>query len=298
MLSLPAIASSFTRLPVRTRFAPSVTGHLHLGHAVNAVYVWGIARALGGEVVVRLEDHDRGRFRPEYERSILDDLAWLGLTADGAVSRQSDHPDRYARSAERLAAEGRTFWCDCSRRTIAEAQGEDQGESLRYPGTCRDRGLPEAPGRALRLRIDPGTEAFTDLRLGRVAQDPAAEVGDLVLRDARGQWTYQHCVVADDIEEAISLVIRGEDILPSTGRQLRAMRLLGHTTPPRYLHHPLVTDASGRKLSKKEFANSLGDLRRAGWTPERVLGEAAFLGGLTPNSKPMPADELSSLFGS
>lgn len=302
MLSLPAIASSFTPLPVRTRFAPSVTGHLHLGHAVNAVYVWGIARALGGEVIVRLEDHDRGRYRPEYERAILDDLAWLGLAGDGPVSRQSDHPDRYARSAERLSAEGRTFWCDCSRRTIAEAQGEDQGESLRYPGTCRERGLPEGPGRALRLRVDPGIEAFTDLRLGPLTQDPAAEVGDFVLRDARGQWTYQHCVVADDIEEAISLVIRGEDILPSTGRQLRLMRLLAERgraalgAPPRYLHHPLVTDASGRKLSKKEFAKSLGDLRREGWGPEHVLGEAAFLGGLQPARTPLRATALHKLF--
>ena len=297
MLSLFTIPSSFAGRPVRTRFAPSVTGHLHLGHAVNAVYVWGIARALGGEVVIRLEDHDRGRFRPEYERSILDDLAWLGLTGNGTDSRQSDHPDRYARSAERLSAEGRTFWCDCSRRTIAEAQGEDQGDSTRYPGTCRDRGLTEGPGRALRLRVEPGTEAFTDLRLGPITQDPAAEVGDFVLRDARGQWTYQHCVVADDIAEGITLVIRGEDILPSTGRQLRSMRLLGHTSPPRYLHHPLVTDAAGRKLSKKEFAKSLGDLRREGWTPERVLGEAAYLGGLLSTTRPLRSDDLPTLLG-
>ena len=265
---------------VRTRFAPSVTGHLHLGHAVNAVYVWGLAGARGGEVVVRLEDHDRGRFRPEYERSILDDLEWLGLT--GGRSRQSDHDDRYREAAERLAAGGRTFNCECARKQCA--------------GGCRDRGLTAAPGRALRFRITGDVERFEDLRLGPQAQDPAGELGDFVLRDVQGQWTYQHCVVADDIAEGISLVIRGVDILESTGRQLQLFRALGHPAPPRYLHHPLVTDASGRKLSKKEFANSLGDLRRDGWTAERVLGEAAFLGGLHPDRTPLRGSELSSLF--
>ena len=117
-----------------------------------------------------------------------------------------------------------------------------------------------------------------------------------MLRDAQGQWTYQHCVVADDIAEGITLVIRGEDILDSTGRQLQLFRALGHPAPPRYLHHPLVTDASGKKLSKKEFARSLSDLRREGWTPERVLGEAAFLGGLTPAAAPIAPDALASLF--
>jgi len=254
------------------------------------VYVWGIAQALDGEVLVRLEDHDRGRYRPEYERSILDDLAWLGLT--GGRSRQSDHDERYKDAAQRLSGTGRTFYCDCSRRALTEGQDPVDGITPRYPGTCRDRGLAEG---ALRLRVEHGTESFDDLRLGHQIQDPGAQVGDFVLRDAKGQWTYQNCVVADDIAEEITLVIRGEDILESTGRQLRLFRLLGHATPPRYLHHPLVTDASGRKLSKKEFARSLGDLRREGWTPERVLGEAAFLGGLVPHSADLAASDLSSL---
>ena len=297
MLSLGTLRAAFADTPIRTRFAPSVTGHLHLGHAVNAVHVWGIASALGGEVLVRLEDHDRGRYRPEYETSILEDLEWLGLRGDFPTpSRQSDHQDRYHAASRRLAASASTFYCDCTRRMLAEAQGADQGETLRYPGTCRGRALTDGPGRALRLRVEPGVESFTDLRLGRVTQDPASQVGDFVLRDAKGQWTYQHCVVVDDLEEGITLVIRGEDILESTGRQLRLARLLGRTTPPRYFHHPLVTDAEGRKLSKKDFARSLGDLRREGWTPERVLGEAAFLGGLQLARTPLRATELHKLF--
>ena len=296
MLPLAQIRTALAGTPIRTRFAPSVTGHLHLGHAVNAVYVWGLAKALEGEVVIRLEDHDRGRYRPEYEASILENLDWLGLDTTLPVSRQRDAQERYGEAARRLEAEGRTFFCDCTRRMLAEAQGAEEGETLRYPGTCRDRGLPDAPGRALRLRVDQGEERFEDLRLGTVIQEPATQCGDFVLRDGKGQWTYQHCVVADDIAEGITLVIRGEDILESTGRQLRLMRLLGDPAPPRYLHHPLVTDASGRKLSKKEFAKSLGDLRREGWTPERVLGEAAFLGGLHPDRAPLSATDLQALF--
>lgn len=292
---LPSLRAAFATTPLRTRYAPSVTGHLHLGHAVNAVYVWGIARALGGEVIIRLEDHDRGRYRPEFEESILEDLNWLGLDTKLPLSRQSDHQERYGEAARRLGGERLSFRCDCTRKILAEMQGADQGETPRYPGTCRDRGLTDAPGRALRLRVEPGEERFEDLRLGAITQDPSAQAGDFVLRDAKGQWTYQHCVVVDDLTEEITLVIRGEDILESTGRQLRLARLLGRTTPPRYLHHPLVTDARGRKLSKKEFAKSLGDLRREGWTPERVLGEAAFLGGVQPTRAPVGSDQIASL---
>lgn len=295
MLPLGSLRAALDTRPMRTRFAPSVTGHLHLGHAVNAVCTWGIAEALGAEVILRLEDHDRGRFRPEFERSILEDLEWLGLRSSLPISRQRDHQDRYGTVAQRLDDAGLTFHCDCTRRMLAGSQGAQEGETVRYPGTCRGRGLPKAEGRVLRVRVDPGTERFDDLRLGAITQDPAAQCGDFVLRDGVGQWTYQHCVVADDIAEGITLVIRGEDLLESTGRQLRLMRLLGHPAPPRYLHHPLVVDANGRKLSKKEFAKSLGDLRREGWTPERVLGEAAFLGGLIERRSEVPASELRSL---
>ena len=294
---LATISTALAGVPIRSRFAPSVTGFLHLGHVVNAVYVWGLTRALGGEVLVRLEDHDRGRYRPEFEHSILVDLEWLGMTSDIAmVSRQSDHSERYAKAADELGAAGHTFLCACSRRTLADAQEPMEGETLRYPGTCRGKGLSQGPGRALRIRIEPGEERFDDLRLGPQRQDPAAQVGDFVLRDGRRQWSYQHCVVVDDREEQLTLVVRGEDIIESTGRQLRLARLLGRTAPPRYLHHPLVTDAAGRKLSKQDFAKSLGDLRREGWTPERVLGEAAFLGGLLRDRADLPPAEIVALF--
>ncbi|HEU4569652.1 MAG TPA: glutamate--tRNA ligase family protein [Gemmatimonadales bacterium] len=285
-----------TPTPFRTRFAPSVTGYLHLGHVVNALWVWGWADRHGGEVLIRLEDHDQGRYRPEYERAILDDLEWLGLRDRAiGVERQSDHWERYEAAAASLAARGLTYYCDCTRRQVAEAVEAGEGETLRYPGTCRDKGLGEGPGRALRLRLTAGVERFEDLRLGMQEQDPQAQAGDFALRDGRGQWLYQMCVTVDDLTDGITHVIRGEDLLESTGRQIHLGRLLGRATPAAFLHHPLVRDASGRKLSKKDFAKSLGDLRREGWSPERVLGEAARLGGLGPG--PLGAADLRSLFG-
>lgn len=292
---------------MRTRFAPSVTGRLHLGHLVSAVYVWGIARAIDGEVALRLEDHDRGRFRPEYETAILDDLDWLGLTPDLGTPaefragpspwRQSDRTARYAAALAELRDKGLTYACECSRSALARAGERDDGdEERRYPGTCHDKGLPEAAGRRIRVRMEPGLERFDDLRLGPQAQDPSAQCGDLVARDVQGDWTYQFAVAVDDLDQGITLVIRGLDLLASTGRQIRLARLLGRGEPPRFLHHPLVTDAAGRKLSKRDFARSIGEHRAEGRTPESLLGEAAFLGGLLPQARPLAAAELGELF--
>ena len=177
----PHLSTLADRLGPRplTRFAPSPTGHLHLGHIVNALYVWGVARALGGRVLLRMEDHDRVRSRAAFERAILDDLEWLGLNPILVLSRnfaaeprnrQSDAPDVYETAAAQLAARGLTYTCDCSRRALVRTV---EGEG-RYCNTCRSAGLEIAPGRGLRLRIDPGSEAFDDALLGAQGQEPAA----------------------------------------------------------------------------------------------------------------------------
>lgn len=273
---------------------------------MNAVYVWGLAGALDGQVVLRLEDHDRGRFRAEYEAAILDDLEWLGLVPDlGGIAafragpspyRQSDGVARYVAALDVLRRRGLTYACECSRASQAHDDVADDGDERRYPGTCRDRGLHDAPGRRIRVRMDPGLERFVDLRKGTQAQDPAAQCGDIVARDVAGDWTYQFAVTVDDLAQEITLVIRGLDLLASTGRQLRLARLLGREVPPAFLHHPLVTDAAGRKLSKRDFATSIGEHRAAGRTPESLLGEAAFQGGLLPSPRPLAAAELPGLF--
>lgn len=283
-----------------TRFAPSPTGHLHLGHAANAVWTWGLAQATGGSVLIRIEDHDRGRSRPEYERSILADLAWLGLLdAGAAVPRQSDRPGDYRAAVSRLAESGRVFGCRCTRAQIARRLAEDglsEWDELRYPGTCRALQLPEAPGTALRLRLDDETVSFTDLRLGPQSQQPSAQCGDLLLRDTTGLWTYQLCVVADDIRQGVTLVVRGEDLLSSTGRQILLAGLLSREQPPHFLHHPLILGDDGNKLSKRDGSTGLRELREAGSSPARVLGLAAWRTGLLDRAEDVPVRELGALF--
>lgn len=276
--------------PPVTRFAPSPTGHLHLGHVVNAIHVWGIARAVGGRVQLRIEDHDRLRCRPAYEASILEDLAWLGLEADEGrhpLERQSDAPHAYADALARLRATAHVYTCACSRREIGGGP---------YDGRCRERGLTDADSRALRVALPDTVERFDDLALGPQAQRPADQCGDLLIRDRDGHWTYQFAVTVDDLRHGVTLVIRGADLLDSTGRQLALARLLGRAVPPRYLHHPLIVDAGGRKLSKSAGDTGIRDLRAAGRTPDEVLGLAAAAVGLVPPGTPLAPGALASLF--
>lgn len=295
-------------LPPTTRFAPSPTGVLHLGHVAHALWTWGAASALGGRVIVRMEDHDRGRSRPEYEQQILEDLAWLGFVPDGVSRqslaggaspwRQSDCDAVYAAAVAGLARAGLVYGCDCTRSTIARQLGDGaaEGEELRYPGTCRDRGLVPGPGIGLRVRLPAGTESFQDLWRGHQRQSPADQCGDLLIRDKAGNWTYQFCVTVDDLRHGVTLVIRGEDLLTSTGRQIVLGRLLGREDPPRFLHHPILRNEAGIKLSKKDRAAGLAEMREGGMTPAEVIGLAAWRTGLVSSHRPVRAEEAGTLF--
>ncbi len=293
-LDLHHLRRRLPRAPL-TRFAPSPTGYLHLGHAANAVFVWGIARVLGGRVLLRLEDHDRARCRPEFETALLQDLAWLSLEPDEVV-RQSDCAPAYEAALAQLAARYPVYGCTCSRKSLAGAADAPPGVEVPYPGRCRDRGLAPGPGRGVRLRLAPGPERFKDALQGKQSQDPAAQCGDLLLRDRLGHWTYQFAVTADDWRQGVDLVIRGADLLSSTGRQIRLARLLGRTEPPAFLHHSLLLKPSGDKLSKAARDTGLRDLRERGTSPAAVLGEAAFRTGLIPTARPVSAADLPSLF--
>ncbi len=280
-----------------SRFAPAPTGYLHLGHVLNAAYVWNVAT----RVRLRIEDHDRQRSRPEYDAAIREDLDWLGFRWDGAAVRQSERAEIYRRALDRLRAQGRVYACACSRSHIAAAQAALQGGAieardpvaqacraaepeLAYPGTCRDRGLPDGPGLTLRVRLDPTIERFVDLRVGLQEQQPSRQCGDLAIRDREGNWTYQFAATVDDIEQGVTHVVRGEDLLESTGRQIQLARLLGRAEPPAFLHHPLImkslasADGSGGprrvKLSKSDRDTGVRDLRAQGWSPRDVLRAA------------------------
>jgi glutamyl-tRNA synthetase/glutamyl-Q tRNA(Asp) synthetase len=273
-----------------TRYAPSPTGYLHLGHVVNAIYVWGIARALHGDVLLRIEDHDRLRSRTTFEAALLEDLDWLGFEADAGrapVARQSDRGARYVQALKQLRATSHVYVCACSRKDIG-------GE--RYPNTCRHAHLEDLPNRGLRVEIDPGPETFVDALRGPMQQSPATESGDLLLRDRDGHWTYQFAVTVDDLEDDVTLVIRGADLMASTGRQVRLARMLGRMIPPLFLHHPLIFSPSGEKLSKSSGDTGVRDLRANGFSAAEVIGRAAAAVGLVDGPRPIEASEVRELF--
>lgn len=292
------------RMPC-SRFAPSVTGYLHLGHLVNAVYVWGLTRALGGKIILRLEDHDRGRFRQEYEDAILEDLERIGLEWDVPEKplskpsdyRQSDCQMHYENAVELLRSRTQVYACACSRRIIEDRTGPSREfQELRYDGFCRDKNLEMGPDLTLRLALPEGDVEFRDELLGLQVQNPQQQCGDLPLIDKQGNWTYQFCVVVDDLRHGVNLVIRGEDILTSTGRQLQLMELLGEETRPVYVHHPLLVDPSGRKLSKSDFSAPIHEMLQFGIKPEKLLGMAAQRAGLTQTDDPISPAALPALF--
>ena len=289
-----------------TRFAPAPTGQLHLGHLVNVLYVWGIARATGGRVILRIEDHDRQRSRPEHEWSILEDLARLGITPDEPALaafngdtpyRQSDAGDVYEAAVARLRADGIVYACDCARSTFERYEAE-RGRPFRgigCPGKCRSRHLAEDGDVGLRVAIGAGSERWVDLLVGPMGDEPAA-TGDLLVRDRVGNWTYALCVVVDDLRHGVDLVIRGRDLLDATPAQLRLATLLGRETQPRFLHHPLIRRVSGQKLSKAEGDTAIRTLLDDGRTPAELFGLAARLAGVRDTDAPIDPGDLATLF--
>jgi glutamyl-tRNA synthetase/glutamyl-Q tRNA(Asp) synthetase len=254
---------------LRTRFAPAPTGFLHLGHVANALCVWNAARAAGGEVVLRIEDHDRKRSRPEYEAAILEDLEWLGFAPEGAMIRQSERHAIYEAALDDLRRKGLVYACECARSDLTPA--EISGAERRYPGTCASKALPERAGVGIRIRLEPGIERFADHALGLQEQQPFAQCGDLLARDRDGNWTYQFCAAVDDYQQGITLVVRGRDLLASTGRQIQLARLLGRSEPPAFLHHPLIMKSASQKLSKSDGDSGVRELRARGWSAGQVI---------------------------
>lgn len=286
------IAVSPTRR--RTRFAPSPTGELHLGHVAAMIHVWGWADRLGSAVDLRIEDHDRQRCRPEFTRRLLADLDWLGFAPvrGGQQSIQSQQTERYTQALERLRHAGLVYACRCSRKTLPPAA---PGTEPCYPGHCRNLGWPEGPDTALRVKLPETPVRFLDDRWGWQEQIPARQCGDLVLRDRHGQFTYQFAVVVDDLADGIDWVIRGQDLLASTGRQILLAGLLGASAPRHWLHHRLMAGADGRKLSKSEGAPPLAQLRERGLSAPEVIGLAASLVGLQSDPRPCAAVEVARL---
>jgi glutamyl-tRNA synthetase/glutamyl-Q tRNA(Asp) synthetase len=278
---------------------------------VNAIYVWGVAGALGGRVRLRIEDHDRIRSRPEYERALLEDLDWLGFVADEGrdpLDRQSDRSERYRDALRQLARDHLVYACHCSRKEIGGERydgrcrhlgGPDKARPTGPSDQTRPTGLPDKVRPAgVRVVFDPGLERTDDLLLGSLEQHPSEQCGDLLIRDRDGHWTYQFAAVVDDLQERVSLVIRGADLIGSTGRQIKLARMLGRPEPPRFLHHPLILGSNGDKLSKAARDTGIRELRAGGLEPAEVIGRAAAAIGLLPPLTALRADDVPRLFTS
>jgi glutamyl-Q tRNA(Asp) synthetase len=278
----------------RTRYAPAPTGLLHLGHVANAIWVWGLAAAAGSSVLLRIEDHDRVRSRPEYDAALLEDLAWLGFAADEGPVRQAGDDAPYVAAIDALATQELVYGCDCSRTTF-EAWTRAHGRRWHGPGCpggCRERGIS---GPVTRVALGGGSERWMDAIVGPSA-DEVAPAGDLVVRDRDGNSTYAFSVVVDDLRQGMDLVIRGRDLLAASAAQIRLGRLLGRATPPTFAHHPLILGADGRKLSKADGDTSVRDLRAAGRTGAELIGEAAAAVGLINAPRPIEAADVGRLF--
>lgn len=270
----------------RTRFAPSPTGPLHLGHAYSAILGHDMARARGGAFLLRMEDTDLQRSKPEWDAQILDDLTWLGLTWDGPVLRQSEHLTGYDPALHRLDAMGLLYPCSCSRSQIQAALAAPQEGVTHevYPGTCKHRDMASRqPGDALRLHLDraldhfggvyPDFEETGPLHTGTHRIDPdqaLAEIGDVVLsRKGEDIVAYFLASALDDIGQDITDVVRGEDLFGFVPIQVILLSLLGHAIP-RYHHHRLIRDEDGKRLAKRDDARSIATYRQAGKTPADI----------------------------
>lgn len=276
--------------------APAPTGYLHLGHVASALGVWGLAGLTESRVLLRIEDHDRERSRPEYDAAILEDLAWLGFNADAGPVRQREMSAPYVAAFERLRDDGLVYVCDCTRSTFA-AWATERGSpwgGAGCPGGCRARDLVDDGGLTIRVALGQGEERWDDLLLGPRVGDPSAS-GDLAIRDRQGNWTYAFAVVVDDLRQGITLVIRGEDLVDATPAQIGLGRLLGCREPPVFAHHPLIRKPGGAKLSKADGDTGVRDLRAAGQGPAHVIGAAAAAIGLIAGPHPLSASEAGAL---
>lgn len=278
------------------RLAPSPTGLLHLGHARSFLLAWWSVRARGGRIVLRMEDLDGPRARPEMIDAALVDLTWLGLDWDGPMLLQSSGAERLRAEAGRLSDLGAAYPCICSRADVRAAlSAPHEGDvEVRYPGTCRDRFGSREDARkltgkdaSLRFRVPDGETLVKDEIRGEQSFDVGGTVGDFMVMRRDGTPAYQLAVVVDDAAQGVTEVLRGDDLLPSAARQILLQRALGLTSP-RWLHVPLVVDASGRRFAKRADDLSLAELRERGVDPRRIVAWAAGVSGLDGDERMTP----------
>jgi glutamyl-tRNA synthetase len=291
--------------PLRVRFAPSPTGYLHIGGARTAMFNWLLARNLGGTFVLRIEDTDEDRSTPEYEAVILRELRWLGLDWDEgpdvggpyAPYRQTERMHTYRDATERMLAAGTAYRCTCTVERIdaLRAEQEARKQKPRYDGHCRDLRLgPDCGPHTIRLRVETGETVVPDLIKGRVVYDNG-ELDDLILVRTDGVPTYNFVVVCDDVAMAITHVLRGDEHLNNTPKQLLIYSALG-ATPPRFGHMPLILNLEGKKMSKRDGETSVAEYRANGFLPEGMMNYLARLGWSHGDQEIFSKEDLVRLF--
>ncbi|WP_275041341.1 glutamate--tRNA ligase [Nocardiopsis lucentensis] len=287
-----------TETPIRTRFAPSPTGMFHVGGARSALFNWALAQqSPEGRMVLRVEDTDAARNRPEWTDGIIRALAWLGISdADPHFEGpyfQSSYADQHRETAQRLHADGRAYYCDCTRDQVQERR---DNPNLGYDGFCRDRGLEPGPGRALRFRVPDGGPTVVEDRIrGRVEFDHAA-IEDFVIARADGSPLFVLANVVDDVEMRITHVIRGEEHLSNTPKQQLLWEALG-LTPPVWAHLPVIVNEQRKKLSKRRDKVALESYQEEGYLAEAMVNYLMLLGWAPGDDREiMPWSQMQPLF--
>lgn len=262
-----------------TRFAPSPTGHLHIGGARTAIFCWLMARNAGGEFYLRIEDTDRERSLPEYTDSILASMRWLGLDWDGEPIYQHTRMDLYNSYIDRLLDSGHAYWCDCAPEAVEAMREEARAKGLKpkYNGCCRERGLSAGPGRVVRFKAPLDGQTVVDDMVKGVVTVDNAEMDDMVLRRPDNTPTYNLAVVVDDAEMGITHVLRGDDHLTNTPRQILIYQALGLPLP-KFGHVPMILGPDKQKLSKRHGAKAVIEYEKDGLLPEALVNYLVRLG--------------------
>ncbi len=284
-------------MTVVTRFAPSPTGHLHIGGARTAVFCWLLSRHFGGKFLLRIEDTDRERSKEEYTASILSSMRWLGLDTDGEPFYQTKRMPFYKDCVDRMVASGHAYWCECSPEEV-EAMREKaraEGAKPRYNGRCRERGLGPGPGRAVRLKTPPqGEVVMDDIVKGRIIVS-VDELDDMVLWRADGTPTYNMAVVADDIDMGVTHVLRGDDHVSNTHKQILIYQALGAALPI-FAHVPMILGPDKQKLSKRHGAKAVIEYEKDGLLPQAIVNYLVRLGWSHGDQELFTLKELVAAF--
>lgn len=281
------------------RFAPSPSGRMHLGNIFSALLAWLSVRSRNGRMLLRIEDLDPERCRPEYAETLKHDLDWLGLDWDEEQTPQSHRTEAYRAEFAKLAARGLVYPCYCSRAELHAASAPHASDgTVIYAGTCRNLTDAQRAAKtripAWRVAVPDETVCIFDGLQGKYTENLQKDCGDFIIRRSDGVYAYQLAVVTDDAAGGVTEIVRGRDLLSSTPRQVWLQTMLGFPTPA-YYHVPLLTAPDGRRLSKREKDLDIGALRER-WAPDELIGRLAFLAGLQPDPAPVTAATLAGSF--